>query len=243
MVAGHNNPPDMTETASETMRDLSAWLSEHPVIQSEEDAKEAKVFIDRGKLCLKDLDDERDGKVRPLNDKVKEINAHYRPAKESLSSVVGLLSVRVTQFITTERERREKIARDAALRAAEAESRAREAERVEQDAIASADMGELGVDVGAAIQTASSAFREFERSAKTAAIAEKETHVKITGGFTRALSLRTKETLSVTDGELALRSIGLTDDIRDAIIKSARAYRKLNGRLPEGVEAQTTEGI
>lgn len=243
MQQGHNNPPSMIETAGETTRDLSDWMAENPVIQSEESAREAKVFIDRGKLCLKDLDDERDGKVRPLNEKVKEINASYKPAKETLTTVVGHLGLRVAQFITAERIRREEVAQEATRVAAEAERRAREAEQRERENVESASSGELGVDLAASTQEANAAFRDFEVAARRAAIADKDTNVKIGGGFTRAISLKKKETLSVYDAQDAIRIMGATEEIKEAIIKSARAYRKLNGKLPDGVESEISEGI
>ena len=242
-MEGHNNPPDMTITATEVMKDLSDWMAENPVIQTEESAREGKTYLDRAKLCLKDLDDERDGKVRPLNEQVKEINGYYRSSKEDLSSVVGVLSVRITQFITAERERREEIAREAIRVASEAEIRAREAERVERDSIESANNGELGIDVAANTQTANEAFRDYEKASHQAQIAERDTKVKVGGGFSRAIGLRQKETLQVTDLASALRALGPTEDIKEAIIKSARAYRKLNGKLPDGVVSETREEI
>lgn len=238
----HNHPPDMVETASETMRDISAWMAENPSI-ADGSAKEAKIFLDRGKLALKDLDDERDSKVRPLNEQVREINDFYRPAKEDLSSVVGLLSVRITQFITAERDRRKEITREAERVAAEAELRAREAERVERDIIESASNGELGVDVAASTQTANQAFRDFEKANRALAIAQKETKVKVGGGFTRAVSLKTKETLVLINALLAIQEMGVGPDVEESILKSARAYRKATGDLPEGVEARYTEAI
>lgn len=243
IVVGHNNPPDMTVTADETTKDLSAWMAEHPAIQTEEEAREAKVFIDRGKLCLKDLDDERDGKVRPLNEKVKEINGHYRPHKDSLSTVLDLLGERLSSFLKEEKRKREEAAREAARIAEEAERKAREAERVEQDAIGSASSGELGIDIAAHVAEANNAFREYEKAIHQAAIAEKETHVKISGGFSRAIGLKKKESLRVIDPYKAIRTVGLTEDIKEAIIKSARAYRKLNGELPPGVKSEINEGI
>lgn len=241
--AGHNNPPSMIETATETMRDISAWMAEAPVIETEESAREAKLYLDRGKLGLKDLDDERDSKVRPLNERVKEINAQYKPIKEDLSVVVGLLGVRIAQFIAAERAKREEIAAEAARRAAEAEQRARDAEQAECESITSADSGELGVDVAASTQAANQAFRVFEKLAHQAAIADRETHVKIGGGFSRAVSLRQKETLVVTDVVIAVEDLGHTKDIDEAIIKSARAYRKLHNKLPNGVESHIREEI
>lgn len=240
---GHNLPPDQTVTALDTMRDISAWMAENPVIQNEESARDAKVFLDRGKLCLKDMDDERTKKVGPFNEEVRKINDYYRGPRDTLSSVVNVLGIRLTEFITAERERREKIAREAILAAQDAERRAREAERIEQDAIASADSGELGVNVAAHVLAADSAFKDFESAERKAAVAEREAHVKISGGFGRAISLRQKETIIVVNAIEALKCIGATEYIHEAIIKSARAYRKLHGKLPNGVTAEITEEI
>ena len=65
-------------TAGEIAADLSNWLAEHPVIGNEDEAREAKVYLDRAKLGVLDLEAERTEKVRPLNEKVKEINEHYK---------------------------------------------------------------------------------------------------------------------------------------------------------------------
>ncbi len=239
---GHNNPPDMTVTAGETMRDISAWLAENPLI-TEDTAKDAKVFLDRGKLALKDLDDERDSKVRPLNEKVKEINNHYRPAKDTLTKVIDALSERISTFLTEEKRKREEAAREAARIAEEAERNAREAERLEQEAIGSASSGELGVDIAAHVAEADNAFREFEKADRALAIALKETKVKVGGGFSRAVGLKTKETLVLVNALLAIQEMGVSADVEEAVLKSARAYRKATGDLPEGVESKFTEEI
>jgi hypothetical protein len=44
-------------------------------------------------------------------------------------------------------------------------------------------------------------------------------------------------TLTVTDWQAAITELGLTDLIRDAILTSARAYRKTFRELPEGIVA------
>lgn len=85
---GDNNPPDMAATAIDVAKNISAWMSENPVIQTEDSARDAKVWLDRGKLCVKDLEDERDGKVRPLNEQVQGINAYYRHPRETLQKIL-----------------------------------------------------------------------------------------------------------------------------------------------------------
>jgi len=102
---GHNLPPSMTTTAGEIMRDLSGWLSEHPVIQDETEAKEAKIFIDRARLGLKDLEDERVNLVKPLNQQLEQINEHYRQPRDTLRKVLDELERRVTGFLTAEEAR------------------------------------------------------------------------------------------------------------------------------------------
>jgi hypothetical protein len=51
------------------------------------------------------------------------------------------------------------------------------------------------------------------------------------------MGLRDRETLAVTDWQAAITEVGLTDTIRDAILASARSYRKAFRELPEGVIA------
>lgn len=240
---GHNVPPDMTVTAAETAKDLSDWMSENPVIQSEEAAREAKVYLDRGKLCIADLEAERDAKVRPLNTRVAEIKRYYRSPKATLDRVIGELRGRLTLYVREEERKRTAAAAEARRIAEEAERTAREAEAAEQEALRSASVGELGVDVAAHVVAADDAFRDAQVTARQAAIAERESHVKIAGGFSRAVSLRKKETLIVVDPQKALAELGLTEDIREGILKSARTYRKLYNKLPHGINLEVTEEI
>lgn len=240
---GHNAPPDMAASAAETMRDLSAWAAENPVIQAEESAREAKVMIDRGKLCIKDLEDERERKVRPLNEQVQGINAYYRHPRETLRKVLNEITSRLSAYIREEERKRIAAAAEARRIAEEAERAAREAEAAEQEAFRSASAGELGLDVAAHVVAADDAFRDAQIKARQAAIAERESHVKIGGGFTKAISLRQKETLLVEDPIKAVKAIGLTEEIKEAILKSARTYRKLHNRLPAGIASEIREEI
>ena len=243
MVSGHNQPPDMAVTAAETTASLNDWLKEHPVIQDEGAAREAKVLIDRGKLCIKDLEDERDGKVRPLNEKVKEINGYYATPRNVLSKIIGEFSARLGQYLRQEEERRQRIAEEAARVAREAEDAARGAERRERDCIAGARQGVLDGDIAETTREADEAFKKFQQAAQQAALAQRETKVKIGGGFRKAASLREKEELILIDPVVAMMNVGPTSDIIDAIIKGARAYRRLWNKLPPGVEARKERGL
>lgn len=235
---GHNIPPDMAETAITTSGDLSAWMAEHPIIETEDQAREAKVFIDRGSLCIKDLEAERGSKVAPLNQRVKQINEYYRHPRELIGRVLDELKSRMDEFLFREEEKRQAAIEEARRVADEAERIAREAERLEQEAIKSAQHGELGIDIAAATAQADKTFSEYEKTQRNLARAERDAHVKVGGGFARATSLKSREVIVLVDPLAAVREIGFTEAIRDAIIKSARAYEKINGRYPSGVEVQ-----
>ena len=231
-----NNPPDMTVTLGEVVIQLNSWLADHPVISTEDEARDAKVLIDRAKLGIKDLEDERDRKVRPLNNQVAEINAYYRPAKTLAEKVLNEIRRRITDFIAKEEAKRIKIAEEARKLAEAAERQAREAEEREKQASQDADIGVV-VDVAQSVAEADEKFTEYQAASRKAALAEREAKVKIGGGFTRSLSLRTKESLIVKDAISAINAIGMTPDIEAAIIKGARAFRSMHGELPNGVES------
>ena len=245
-VVGSNNPPSPIEMAESIQQVLSDWMKDHPVIQTEDEARAAKPLIDRAKAAMDEIEAERDGKVRPLNDKVTEINAEYKavhntdPKKPgTFNKVFNELKARVAEYLRKEEQKRLAAAAEARRIQEEAERQAREAEEREQQALHGASLGEIDVDVAAVTKEADAAFEAFERQSRFADRAEKDTKVKIGGGFDSAVSLRTAETLHVDDALKAIVVIGVTDRIREAILTEARAYRKANGRLPDGVSATT----
>lgn len=235
---GHNQPPSMIDTAGEVTTSLNDWMKDHPVVETEEMAREAKLLIDRAKLCVKDLEDERTGKVKPLNLQVDEINASYRPPRGILQKVQEELTRRVTDYLCKVEAIKIKEAEEARQRADKAEREAREAEHREREAADDARHG-AEVDVALTVKAADEAFADFKRADREAARAEREAKVRIGGGFTRSLSLRNKETLSVVHACDAITAIGITPDIEAAIIKGARAFRTMHGKLPSGVESKT----
>ena len=80
---------------------------------------------------------------------------------------------------------------------------------------------------------------EFERQSRFAARAEKDTKVKLGGGFGRTATLREVETLHLENYNRAIKAIGPNDKIREAVLSAAREYRKVHGHLPDGVTATT----
>lgn len=247
---GHNQPPSPITIAHDTFADVAKWLANNPVIETEDSAREAAALVKRAEGSLREIEAERDAKVRPLNEKVAAINLEYKTHHNtdkkkpgSFDKIFNILLMRLDAFMKAEEDRRAAEAERLRFEALEAERIAREKEEAEREALENASLGEIGIDVAVVTQEADSAFRDFERADHAAQLAERNTPTRISGGYGRSLSLRNKETLIVTDAAAAIAAVGLTDGIRDAILTAARAYRKLNNKLPEGVKAETDRGI
>ena len=237
-LLGHNHPPGPIDYAREAMAELGVFLKDYPVIQSPADAKQGGAFVERTRIALNELETERAVKVGPLNAQLTKINGAYRMVRDPLEKVLRELKRRLTDYATAEEAKRQ--AEAARLRAeAEAqEAAARAAEAAEQDAIAQADVGVLDVDVGAAITEADAAFGDYARADRAAAVAERDSKVRITSAMGgKALSMRSVEVLVISNIHAALKAMAITPKIKEAVLSSARDYRKEFGELPTGIEA------
>jgi len=232
---GSNNPPSALEDGVSFYKDLSAFLADHPAIANQEDAQAAKLWLDRSAATLKAIEAERDGKVRPLNTEVKRINGVYKAGADPLDKLVSVLKSRIAAFLNAEENRRRAIEAEAKRKRDEAERIALAKIKAEEEAKANADAGEV-IDLGETIADTDAAIDEARRAANLARTAERDAdNTRIGGGFSRAVGLRTVEKWSVTDAIGALLEMGATPGIEDEIVKAARAYRKLHGKLPNGV--------
>lgn len=240
---GHNHPPSPIEYARDATHDLGRFLKDNPVIQTGEQATEGTLFVERCRKTLQDLEDARKTETGPLNDQVKSINERYRTFREPLASITDELRRRLTDFAAREEARRIREAEEKRRAAELAEMEARVAEQREKDAKENATFGEV-VDVAERVIEADQAFSAFEKAQRAAAVAERDTHVRLPsqlGG--RALSMRTKETLVLEHYGRALKAIGKNEKIEAAILSAARDYRKLHGSLPDGVTATQERSI
>lgn len=242
IAMGHNNPPSEIEGVEDTVSELSKWLTDHPVIQSEEEARAGKLLVDRSRGSLKDLDAERKKRVDPLNGEVKRINNEYTIPKNRLSEALGALMERLTAYAKAEKAKREAEAAERQRLLDEAEAKARAAQAALEEAKEEAKEG-IVVDIVAAQGAANQAVLDQERAMREAARAERDTKMKIGGGFNRALGLREKETLILRDWFQAISNMGISESLTEAILKEARAFRKEVGHLPLGVDAITEESL
>jgi chromosome segregation ATPase len=247
-VIGGNQPPGAIDLAKPIVEELGRFLNDYPVITNDDEARKAKAIADRVFLSLKSVEEERDSKVRPLNEQVAAINAEYHRWFSTNDKKPGLwgtllkeLKVRLTNFARVEEQKRRAAAEAARTAAAEAERKAREAEAREREAAAEAAQGVCDVDIAAATEQADQAFQDFRRADREAQRADRNATVRIGGGLGKVSTLRSVEVLTVTDWRTAVEEmIGNNGAppvvIVEAILTAARAYRKENGELPPGIQ-------
>ena len=250
-VVGGNNPPGTIGRAKEAFDELAAWLKEHPVIESAEDAKAGAAYVERSRIALQEARDERDGKTRPHLDALETIRSAYDLVRDKTKTNEGgplqraftALKKRLTDYANAVEAARIAEAERLRKEAEEKEAAARAAEAAEQEAIADSELG-VETDVGGAIEQADAAFTDYRRADKNAAIAEKNVPVRfhsVMGGRTQ--SMRTTEKLVIEDAFAALTVLGVTPEIEEAILKSSRAFRQEFGELPNGITATFTRSL
>jgi len=257
-VIGDNSPPIETaiDRAKPIAEELGRFLSDNPVLSNEDEARAAKNLRDRFVQALKSMEDEREAKVRPLNEEVKRINGDYHRWHNTDKKRPALWDKRLNQLwsrMTTyalQLETQQKAAAKAAREAAEEQARiAREEEQREIEAATDAAAGVCDVDIAKATEEADEAFTRFRqldwRAERAEASASK---IRITGGIGNAISLKDHEILTVTDWKSAIEEMCDDDgnppkDIADAILKCARAYRKACKDLPAGVTASSERSL
>ena len=246
-MLGHNQPPAPIEMAIEmakdALADLNLFLTDNPVIETGQQAQGGALFVERTRKAIQDMEDARKAEVGPLNEEVKSINERYKSARSPLDNLLNELRSRLTDFAAREEAKRIRAAEEARLATEALEIEARRAEELEREAKAGATFGEV-VDVAERVIEADQAFSRFQKAERAAAVAERDTTVRLPsqlGG--KALSMRTKETLVLTNYGKAIKAIGPNDKIRDAILSAARDYRKLKGSLPDGVVSETTKEL
>jgi hypothetical protein len=239
-VIGTNNPPSAIDFAKESTTALSDWMKDRPVIETDDDARAAKLLVDRAKSSLESMETERDGLVRPLNEQVKSINDRYRSPRTLLEKVRNSLVDRLTAHAKRVEQERLRKAEEARRAAEAAAQTALEAERREQAAREEAKQGVCDVDIGEIAAETDQAVAALGKAARDVQRAERDTKVRVGGGFGRVMTLRDKEILTVTDWKAAIKEIGLTDRIAEAILTEARTFRNSMGDLPSGI-SQTFE--
>ncbi len=251
VTTSHNQPPSEIDRAAEAFRELAVFLKDVPAITCQADAKTGSGWLERTRVALKEAREERDGKTRPFLDRLTAIREAYDIVRESsktnaggkLQAAYNVLRARLTAYANkVEADRIAEVERLRLIAEAE-EKAARAAEAAEQDAIACADVGEC-TDVAAAIEQADQAFDQFKRADRKVQIAERSVPVRfgsVMGG--KSVSMRTYEVLTVIDAHAAIKAMGVTPEIADALISAAKKYREAFAELPAGITSTSDRRI
>ena len=234
-----NNPAQALDYAKDALDELSKWLKDNPVVQDQAQLKAGTALKERTLLAMNEARSERETKTRPIRDTLNAIFATYELVKDKgiLERAYTELRKRLTDYGNAIEAARIAEAERLRKEAEERERIARIAEAAEREAIDDAEQGAES-DVGGAIAQADAAFTDYRRADKQAAIAERNVPLRVgsvLGG--RSQSMRTVEVLAIDNVELAIKVLGLTEKIRDAIISSARDFRKEFDELPAGIKA------
>jgi hypothetical protein len=234
-----NNPSSSLFHAKDALDELKKWLTDNPIVEHQPQLKAGTALKERTLIALNGARTEREGKTKPIREQLNAIFAEYDLVKDKgvLERAYNELRKRLTDYAVAVEAARIAEAERLRKEAEERERLAREAEAAEREAIENAQAGEC-TDAAGAIEQADAAFTEFRRADKTAAIAEKNVPLRVgsvLGG--KSISMRTTEKLVIEDAFAALKVLGLTEDIEEAILKSARAFRKEFNELPTGVRA------
>ena len=238
---GHNK--GTIDFAREAMNVVSHWLRDNPVIETADSARVANDVLTSALLTLKDLDDQRKTQTEPLNRQLAAINSVFKSIRVPFDAAVNELKRRLLAYVTAEEQKRAAAAARLRAEAEALEQAARDAELREQEAIASADVGEC-TDVGTVIEEADAAFNEYSSARREAIIAERDVPVRLRSRFgTRVRTARNSEVLECTNAIAALQAMGAGDKVKEAICAEARLYRKTNGSLPPGVIGKITRSL
>lgn len=248
---GGNNPPGPIDAGMDTACAVSAWLAEHPVIETEDHARDAKLLLDRAKSSAGEVEDARKRETKPLNDQLDEINARHKYIHNTdkknpgiLDKTVARLNERVTDYLARREAARIKAAEEARKVAEAKIEAARLAAAAQNEAIENARAGELGVDVTQEVVKADRAVKDAHLAERVAQRAEREAdNTKLAGGWHNSIGLKDKETLVLESYGKAITAIGPHPKIEAAILSAAREYRKERGQLPEGVTSKITRAI
>lgn len=232
----HNNPPasasiEMAETAAKALAD---FLSAHPVIDASNEAA-LKIVYDRANLAKRDLDDADDTETKPLYRKWQDALAKYKPCRAKLDSLLSDAGGRIQSYLRAKKAEADRVAEAARLEAARLVAEADAAIAAHDEAVEDSKVGVI-VDMNATLDEANRKVEEAQRALRSEARAERDTAVKLKGGFDRGIGLKApKKVLRLENFNDAISEIGLTSDITEAVFKAARAYKKLHGRLPKGI--------
>jgi chromosome segregation ATPase len=153
--AGDNIFTVLQTRATELTDAARAWLSQAPVITTEDQAGKLNDFLEQISKHIKEVDDARKELKKPHSDAAKAVDDTFKPVMNKLDAVRALIKpLRLLWLQKKEAERQEEVKK--------AEAEAAAAEEAAQDAVAEAEVAEGGniMDAHMASQAAEDAATE-----------------------------------------------------------------------------------
>ena len=238
-----NPPPERPQAILDSLvvyKAAAKWLEDNPVVDSEALSLEATQHRSNLKAAWKAMEDARKKALEPLNAAVNAERAVWKKPQDTVESLEKIVSDRLAAFMRAEDAKRQAALAKAREEEAKARRLAEEAEAKERAAIENAKVGEC-VDVAAVTRQADAAFEQFEAANAAAKEAFHDRKVQTRGAYdTRATSLRTKETLIVTDRFALAQALApeYGAEIDEALLTLVRKFRTKHKVLPAGVKAE-----
>ena len=246
VTVGHNRPPGPLDSAKDALAELNGFLTEMPSVQTPQDAKQAAAFIERTRIALASMEDERKTKVGPLNEQLKKINEFYRAVREPLEKVFAELKRRYNAWDAEEKRKRDAVEAEAAAERLRAAAAARQAAQAADEAIAEAEQG-VCVDAGSAIANAHALARAAGKAERAAAVAKRDSKVRVASIMgNKAIAARERPVPSVAnidDACKVIRAIGLTPEIEAVLCTAARKYERAFDEWPPGITVTIERGV
>ena len=245
---GHNAPPTgdlavLTADYEEHRVTAQQWL-DFGDLDDDEAAEAAGNFAKQCAAKKKAVDNGRLALTRPLDKKKKDIMDEWNPLAEKFERLRQRVMAKVDAYAKAKRDRIA-AAQEEARKAAEAETAALAA--AEDRALANPNSLAAVDDLDDARARAARAEREEREARRTTATVGAGTTA---GGIKRSISLRTFETLHVTDraalmAELVALNCDMTG-VDEALLTAFRAARRDRGETKgtcglKGLEARTEE--
>lgn len=226
------------------------WITERPVIVDDDMADKAASFLRQSVAIRRDVETARMELNAPLREQIASNDKRYNEPKLLLADLSKVISDRLNSYANEKRIAQERAAAEARRIAEAAATAAREAEEKKQEAIRKASEGEeVGKfsDVAATIAESKEAEQRAKQAQRDAAAASKAKPSfggeHFVGDNRKAMTQRVVRTPIVVDALKVLKAVKTNDQINAALLTAARAYQKLKGKWPNGIEIEETTKV
>lgn len=218
----------------ELVANAERWIAERKVIENEEQAKAAGLFLAQLRDALRDGEKQRKADKQPFIDAGKRVDDAYAKLATLIEKCGKAMKAKTDDWLQREQKRIEAERIEAKRKADEA---ARQAEEIRKAAEAAKQTGGPSIEAEA---MAEEAEKDRVRAAEAARKAEKEKPKIAAGTGIRTVANVTVWELVVTDYALALEAFKDHEWVKDAVERAAK--ERLRGTPAEAKPTLTIPG-